>query len=97
MTYRQLGQYEEAVATFKKAIQVYGADHLFAHFGLATTYALMGREKEAHAEAAEVLRIDPAFSVESWSRRLPLKDQKAIEFGSTAARKAGLEWSVGNF
>jgi adenylate cyclase len=91
MTYRGLGQYEEAVATFKKAIQVYGADHLFAHFGLATTYALMGREREAHAEAAEVLRIDPAFSLESWSRRLPLKDQKEIEFGSAAARKAGLK------
>jgi len=91
MAYRQLGQYEEAVATFKKALQVYGADHLFAHFGLATTYALMGREQEAHAEAAEVLRIDPAFSVESWARRLALKDQKAIEFDSMAARKAGLK------
>ena len=86
MAYRQLGQYEEAVATFKKALQLYGADHFFAHFGLATTYALMGREQEAHAEAAEVLRIDPAFSVESWARRLAFKDQKAIDDIMAAAQ-----------
>jgi adenylate cyclase len=90
MAYRNIGQYEQAVATFKKALQVYGPDHLFAHYGLATTYALMGREQEAHAEAAEVLRIDPTFSLESWAKRLPVKDPKAVEFDSMAAHKAGL-------
>jgi tetratricopeptide (TPR) repeat protein len=62
--YRQLGQYEEAVASYKRALQLYGPDHLFAHLGLAGTYAKMGREKEARAEAAEVLRIDPKFKLE---------------------------------
>ena len=45
--YFQLGQYEEAVATFKKALQLYGPDHLIAHANLAVTYAVMGNEKEA--------------------------------------------------
>jgi adenylate cyclase len=89
--YRHVGQYEEAVASFKKALQLYGADHLMAHLGLAATYALMGREKEAHAEAAEVMRIDPTFSVESYARRLPYKDQKAIDDIVSALRKAGLK------
>jgi adenylate cyclase len=62
--YRQLGQYEEAVASYKRALQLYGPDHLFAHLGLAGTYARMGREKEARSEAAEVLRIDPKFKLE---------------------------------
>ena len=88
---RHLGQYEEAVASYKKALQLYGADDLMAHLGLAGTYALMGREKEAHAEAAEVMRIDPKFSLESYARRLPYKDQKKIDDVVSPLRKAGLK------
>jgi adenylate cyclase len=91
MAYRHVGQYEEAVASCKKALQLYGADHLLAHMQLARAYALMGREKEARAEAAEVLRIDPKFSVESYARRLPYKDQKLIDDEVSALRKAGLK------
>jgi adenylate cyclase len=91
IAYRQLGQYEEAVASFKKALQLYGADHLMAHLQLAAAYALMGREKEAYAEAAEVMRIDPKFSVDSYARRLPYKDQKVIDDLLSAWRKAGLK------
>jgi adenylate cyclase len=89
--YRQLGQYEEAVATHKKALQLYGADHLLAHLQLAGVYALMGREKEAHAEAAEVMRIDPKFSLESYAKTIPYKDQKKIDDLVSALRKAGLK------
>jgi adenylate cyclase len=89
--YRNLGQHEEAVATYKKALQLYGADHLLAHIGLAITYALMGREKEAHAEAAEIMKIDPKFSLESYARRLPYRDQKVIDNVVSAIRKAGLK------
>jgi adenylate cyclase len=91
MAYRQLGQYEEAEASFKKALQLYGADHLQAHLWLAATYASMGREKEAHAEAAEVMRIDPKFSGESRARTIPFKDQKKIDELVSALRKAGLK------
>jgi adenylate cyclase len=66
--YRDLGQYEEAVVTFKKALHLYGPDHSMAHLGLAATYAMMGRENEARAEGAEILRIDPKFSVERFTR-----------------------------
>jgi adenylate cyclase len=89
--YRQLGQYEETVTTYKKVLQLYGTDHLMAHVALVSTYALMGREKEAHAEAAEVMRIDPKFSLESYARRLPYKDQKNIDDVVSALRKAGLK------
>jgi adenylate cyclase len=90
--YRQLGQYEEAVASYKKALQLYGADHLMAHLWLAATYASMGRENEAHAEAAEVMRIDPTFSAESYGRRVPyFKDQKQVDDFVSALRKAGLK------
>jgi len=84
------GQYEEAVACFKKTLQLYGKDHLSAHVSLVYTYVFMGREKEARAEAAEVLRIDPAFSAEAYGKRLGFKDQKAIDDRVSAWHKAGL-------
>ncbi|MEI7672224.1 MAG: tetratricopeptide repeat protein [Deltaproteobacteria bacterium] len=87
--YSQLGQYEEAITTYKKVLQIYGPDHLMAHQGLATTYALMGRENEARAEGAEVLRIDPKFSFERFIKGFPV-DQSRKDRLSDALRKAGL-------
>jgi adenylate cyclase len=89
--YCHVGQYEEAVASCKKALQLYGADHLLAHLALATTYSMMSREKEAHAEAAEVMRIDPKFSLEAWAKRSPYKDPKKRDNFMSALRKAGLK------
>ena len=54
-------------------------DNIFAHLGLAATYIVMGREKEARAEAAEVLRINPKFSLDNFAKRLPYKDQSIID------------------
>jgi hypothetical protein len=51
----------------------------------------MGREKEAHAEAAEVLRINPKFSVDSYAKVLPYKDQSLNGRFVAALRKAGLK------
>ena len=79
------------MATEKKALQLYGADHLLSHLVLAGTYALMDRDKEARAEAAEVMRIDPTFSLESFARRLPYTDQKVIDDVVYSLRKAGLK------
>jgi adenylate cyclase len=89
-SYSWLGQYEEAIATYKKVLQIYGPDHLLAHIGLAATYALMDREKEARAEGAEVLRIDPKFSWERWIKGLPY-DQSRKDRMADAFRKAGLK------
>ena len=52
---------------------------------------MMGREKEARAEAAEVLRINPKFSLDYFVKTLPYKDQKVINNLIDALRKAGLK------
>jgi adenylate cyclase len=89
-SYRDLGQYEEAIATYKKVLQLYGPDHFLAHLSLAVTYAWMDREKEARAEGAEVLRIDPKFSIERYMKVYPA-DQSYKDHMADALRKAGLK------
>ena len=51
---------------------------------------MMGLEKEARAEAAEVLRLNPKFSLEMWAKVSAYKDRTETEKQITALRKAGL-------
>jgi adenylate cyclase len=87
---RDTGRFEEAVSAYKKAIQL-APDNITAHIHLTTTYIWMGREKEARAEAAEVLRINPKFSVDSHANMLSFKDQSVNDRVVDALRKAGLK------
>ncbi len=52
----------------------------------------MGREKEARAEAEEVLRIDPKFSLDYYAKAvLNFKDPSKNDKVANALRKAGLK------
>ncbi len=87
---RSVNRFEEAVSAYKKAIQI-ASDNLTAHLGLAATYGLMGREREAQAEAAEVLRINPKFSLDYAAKYFVYKDQSGKDKYIGALRKAGLK------
>jgi TolB-like protein/Flp pilus assembly protein TadD len=87
---RITGRFEEAVPAYKKALQR-APDNIMAHVGLLVTYIMTGREKEARAEAAEVLRINPKFTTDHYVKNLPYKDQSVIESLVNACRKAGLK------
>jgi hypothetical protein len=47
--------------------------------------------REEEARAAEVLRINPQFSLEALQQRLPYKDPAELERHLAALRKAGLK------
>ncbi|MEE9250424.1 MAG: hypothetical protein V3U93_04785 [Alphaproteobacteria bacterium] len=49
-----------------------------------------GRDDEARCAAAEVLRIDPGFSVMAWSEHFPYRDPELRSRQIVALRKAGL-------
>jgi adenylate cyclase len=85
-----LGQYEEAIVAFKKALPR-SPENLFAHLGLAATYSALGREKDAHAETEEVLRIDPTFTLEAYAKGILFKNQADMDWTLEALRKAGLK------
>jgi adenylate cyclase len=89
-SYLLTGQYKKAIAACKKAIHR-SPDSLFAHIVLAATYSSSGREEEARAEAAEVLRINPKFSPEYLAKIWPFKNKADKEGFVDALRKAGLK------
>ena len=61
------------------------------HIWLAANLAQLGRLDEAHAEAAEALRIDPKFTIDGTARRLALnKRPEDAEHLFDGLRKAGL-------
>ncbi|MBW1797353.1 MAG: hypothetical protein JRJ21_02870 [Deltaproteobacteria bacterium] len=52
---------------------------MFTHLTLAVCFISLGREEEARAEAKEVLRILPKFSLEHFAKTLPYKDQSVVD------------------
>ena len=89
MGYRIVGRYDEAYGEAKEAVERNSKSQL-AQIALATTSVLTGREEEAHAAAAEVLKINPSFSAEKYGGTLPFKDKSQINLMIGSLHKAGL-------
>ena len=88
--YLLAGRPAEAIAPLKQYISRY--PHILgAHLGLVSAYSQLGQVAEARAEAAEVLRINPNYSLEIHKQRVPLKDPAMLERDLAALRKAGLK------
>ena len=87
--YRHAGMYEEAIAALKKSLLV-SPDNLFAHTCLASCYALLGLQDEARAETAEVLRINPKFSIKYFAKTVPYKNAADRQLVINALRTAGI-------
>jgi tetratricopeptide (TPR) repeat protein len=88
--YYLAGRPEEAIALLKRYLTHY-PNILGAHLTLAAVYSELGEEAEARAEAGEVLRLNPQFSLEVHKERAPIKDPAMLERHIAALRKAGLK------
>jgi adenylate cyclase len=86
---RETGQYDEAVSLLKKAIRQ-EPDDIFSHLVLTSVYSYAGRQEEARAAAAEVLRIKPTFRIEQLPQGTH-KDLAIVEHENEALRNAGLK------
>ena len=86
-----INKYEEAIKWYKKALHR-NPNHFPAHLHLAGTYSMMGRMKEAHAATAEVLRLNPNFSLKYLRKSMvsAYKNKADLDFAIDAYRKVGL-------
>jgi adenylate cyclase len=78
VAYHLAGRPEEAIAPLKQYLSRYPNIEL-------------GKQGEAQAEAAEVLRLNPKFSLEVYKERAPIKDTVMLEWHIAVLRKAGLK------
>src|SRR5262249_23059453 len=78
IAYYLSGKPGEAIAPLKQYLARY-PNILGPHLSLAAVYSELGREAEARAEAAEVLRLNPHFSLEILKQRVPIKDPATLE------------------
>ena len=80
----ELRRFDEAIVVLKKALRQ--NLYLTTYRCLASAFAHLGRDAEAHDAAARVLEIDPAFTISALVARLPKNAEVFIE----GLRKAGL-------
>jgi adenylate cyclase len=90
IAYRMTGRFDEAVEQAKKAVER-EPENPYTYLPLASACILAGREAEARAAAAQVLKIDPTFSAEQYVKILPFRDKSQIDRTLDAFRKAGLK------
>jgi adenylate cyclase len=84
-----LRRYVEAVALLREWTSRQ-PDLLLPRHWLAAAYAQLGQIEEARAEAAEVLRIYPGFTIEKWKPLAAFKYPKDLKHRVEGLRKAGL-------
>src|SRR5229473_1620661 len=84
------GRYKEARAPLERSISRY-PNKLENHLMLAVVYSELGQAAEARVEAAEVLRLNPHFSLTVHKQRMPIKDPAALERHLAALHRAGLK------
>ena len=92
--YRLAGRYEDAIAVSQSALDLPRPYHLVKfrnRLTLTISYSELDHIDEAKAEAAEILKLVPNFSVEVYGERVPYRDPAQAERDMAALRKAGLE------
>ncbi len=90
LAYTYMGRYEEAIPVFKEQL-VYHPNDVIAHEWLAASYVGVDRLDDARAEAAEVMRISPGFSLETQKRFSIVKKGPMLDRNYAYMAQAGLK------
>jgi adenylate cyclase len=90
ISYALTGQYNEAINWCERAVRR-EPNSPWPRLFLAAVYSLAGRDEKARLEAAEVLRINPKFSLEKFAKDVTYKNQEDKERLIGALRQAGLK------
>jgi TolB-like protein len=83
--YNALGRSEDVIATVEKMRNPAEGRRM-----LAANYAHLGKLEKAEAQAREVLKLHPKFTISSWAQRPPYKDREVLDRYMEGLRKAGL-------
>lgn len=87
--YFSLGKLEDSELTCQRSLER-DLDYIYARLTLAMTLAEVGRVNEARAQAQEVTRIEPDFSIGTYINSQTYRDEKVIARMVDGLRGAGL-------
>jgi adenylate cyclase len=85
-----MGRYKEALEAGEES-RKRNPDEMFSHILLAAIYIELGRDEDARASAAEVLRINPNLTLEWMAKMVPWKNKDDVDRLIGDLRKAGLK------
>ena len=80
---------EDAVTSVQASIDI-DPDYPFNFMVLAIAFAELEREQEAYAAVENLLRIDPKYSLRTFSEFQPFRDADVLDRHVEGLRKAGL-------
>jgi adenylate cyclase len=90
LAYFMQRRYEDAIAPLRELVSR-APNFRSGHIWLAASLAQMGLLEQAREQAAEVLRVDPSYTINTTGRRLAVfKNPSDAEHFIEGLRKAGL-------
>jgi adenylate cyclase len=84
-----LGRYDEAEAAFRRRLGLAPRSDM-SRFYLACLYGSTARHEEARRIWAEMLKVNPGFSVDHLKRALPYRDPRLLDRVMEGLRHAGI-------
>jgi len=90
LAYLSMGRFKEARSIYEEAFAT-ELNNPAGYMFKAIADVELGRDDDARAEAAEVLRVSPHYSLAIWQQAYPLKDPVLQERWLADLRKAGLK------
>jgi adenylate cyclase len=90
LAYLSMGRFKEARSIFEETFAT-RLNQPAGYMLKAIADVELGRNGEARAEAAEVLRLSPHYSLATWQQTYPLKDTALQDRWRTDLRKAGVK------
>jgi adenylate cyclase len=87
--YLNMGRFPEAIGAYTRHAARHPND-FYSHVGLAIAYVELGRDQDARAEGAEVMRLDPQFTLATLEKAPQNKKRRNPAFDDDL-RKAGLK------
>jgi adenylate cyclase len=88
--YLSMGRFKEARSIFEEAFAT-EPNNPAGYMLKAIADVELGRDDDARAEGAEILRLSPHYSLATWQQAYPLKDPVLQERWRADLRKAGLK------
>lgn len=87
--YLLMNRHADAISSARDAVRI-DSDYIYSYFVLAVAYTEGGRREEAADAIANILRIEPGYTLRTFAETQPFRDAEVMERHLDGLSKAGL-------